>query len=797
MNTFEWRTNEYALYAGPTAFGRNVIIGKRFSPIVIFSALAIFLDNCGEVQHSVAVDVPESYHEFYSAMLNLPLQEIQLVGTALYSGMSVGLLSQFTKDGEYISSSGVGWEISVSFIAAAMSTGDGRVYAGYSGDGLNYYDIFVAMFKSSGELAWARTYSTSVRDEARAMAICSAGIVVVGVRGTSDHNGVILVLDNEGSAIQEHDIQGCDLNFVKAVSPGFVAIGATDSGSAIVIFGNNMGGIDKMFEIASVSPNSFLSASSIEERGNGNFILLMNYVDSTLSSEASIITAEIDMRTGTLAQARQLRNEDGGKSFGISLYASPQGGFNIAGYQKGKYETYRSFFGETVDGLKFMGHPYNIELPGNFLTLSDVTALRNNYPQGLTVKELQGYHSMLLNEVVTSGQQHLTKHTSYGQGRCFPVEVSPPPTALPTSSGPTLSPTFMPTLSPSIVPTNGPSKAGPTDYPTTNMPTGPNSTIAPSVNPSIRPSENPTHFPSVVPTAKPSNPPSLIPTFPPMISMPPTQDNMSITDAPSVSASEIRTYQPSKSPMSPAPTLIPSILENSGELQSSYFVNGVSNETFLHSLGYVCAFIILIGVVLTYRRVNKRFYFRFRRPDTSILKRSGAKPAAAKRDIESGGPAEELRPGSEVVALLHIHVKPSQIVPYQAPPPSGYIHECGGRSASTSFGSESDGGLKAYMQYQNYHANMEMSDIKRSSRVNSFESPGSNAHYSSNAKKVPSPESSQPLPQLDEIPTERAAWDISSQSDISTSQVDGDDDKSMLSDSSSDLSDMDLILGRK
>ena len=146
------------------------------------------------------------------------------------------------------------------------------------------------------------------------------------------------------------------------------------------------------------------------------------------------------------------------------------------------------------------------------------------------------------------------------------------PTLLPTSAGPTFTPSQAPT-GPELTnrPSASPTTAEPTDAPS-QVPTSPGPTAGPtsvpSSSPTAMPSAAPSPVPTVLPTSMPSNPPA---SSPPTVIPSGSPSTMAPTGAPST----LPSARPSVGPTTKAPTVLPTTIPKNFECCRDDELDGV------------------------------------------------------------------------------------------------------------------------------------------------------------------------------------------------------------------------------
>lgn len=624
-------------------FGVNILLGKRFSSTNMFNAYAIFLDNCGNVVSSTLIDIPNSFQEEFRTFVVLPNQSMLLIGAASINGVSVGLLSTYNFDGTYISSSALCWAVDVTVTAALLIPGDRRVYAGFSGIGFNYRDIMLSLFDTDNDLIWSKKYGTNVREEARSIAWCSAGIVIVGVHGNINFNGFILIVDLKGRILKECFLDKAELNMAKSiVGGGFVVVGKVTRGSrsaALLIIADELGNSLKKFVFEHETDNFALSASSLEIMKNGNFAVLLDLSFVIKGSSSSVLVImEFNSTACKIMKTRYIGSSQSLRTFGRSIFKSPQGGYNVAFNEKPAFKSYAFAFGEVTDELQFPGYIEDEALSRLSIYAIDVTSSTLVLNISFSVTGLVGFHKQPFAAEVLRAE-HITKQQFFGQGACTAVNVSPVPTTSPVSAPATQRPTDVPSIEPSKSPTIDPTTKWPTATPTTFSPTEQNATNFPTHAPTSKPSISPTAVPTSHPTEEPTVCPTQSPTAPPAAPGP----SAILTPVPSRVPTLHHSGWPSSLPSTLRPTQDPTALGGDGETDSSTVVSDASEETILVTLGYVVGTLVVIGAIATYRKSRSKCYIQWGKLDTSILQNSDAKPKALTSDIENGLQASEAR----------------------------------------------------------------------------------------------------------------------------------------------------------
>jgi hypothetical protein len=597
VTTYVAEANDLPVSAGKTAVGNTVMFGQRFVTGEFFSALAIFADNCGNIRRASGINIPDSWREKFHAFTDLPSsKQVQFVGETVYEKSTIGLLSAFTTDGVHVQTSGMKWNLPSVLLGATTLRNGYKMYVGYSGEGLNYYDALVVLRDEADNLLWAKRFSTGGSDIANSVAECEAGIAIVGVY-TENQHGLVLVLDVSGNVVFEQSFASSVLREVKPLrSGGYGIVGETKIGDqtlGLLIVGNADGTVKNTLAFELADPQYPMQGPirgfSFEEFQNENFgIMFDSYVlglDYSLST-VLIMYAEVNVETGAIISARYFGEGGKSKSYGRSIFTSSQGGYVIVGTTKRQTETYKYFIGQ-MENLRFPGIATNPPVPAGALTAFDVGQKLAMDAPNFDVIDMTGYRSISF-ENVDSVITAEVSSVSLGSNNCLIVPNTTPPTHFPTTP-PTPQPSFRATnrptisLSPTAQPsTRGPTREGETEAPTTHP------TPAPSDNPSVHPTATPS---SRMPSPGPTTDPSASPSSPPPTPFP--------TRGPSVTAPPVPTGQPSQV------AVADDDLSLEGEKTSSN--NNAEDVDVLLTVGIVSTSIFFICVVYSLYLCRAKF----------------------------------------------------------------------------------------------------------------------------------------------------------------------------------------------
>lgn len=645
---------EYLIHSAATSFGKHCLFGKVFVPGNIFYAYILYLDNCGAVISASAIDIPLSWHEQFSDMLELPNQQIEFIGEATYNGKSIGLFSSFDQDGRLIATRGLTWLQHVAFTSGSVISSDRRLYIGYSGEGINYHDILAVLLLPDGTLAWARQFASPGQDEALAFVETDNGFLLVGIRNAGV-DCFVMLLNEQGHVQRTRSLPKCALReVVKTKNGGFTAAGEQFNGRktvGLVVVGSSDGEILKVFNFEIPQLSFPVLVRCMTPLKNGNFGVVMDsYGDAHGSYYSRAIVAEVNIRTGAVLAAHFLGNFTSGERVYIrSLYASPHNnGFSISGYIGNQYATFNFFLGELTNGLTFPDYKLFTPIPSQHLISRDVTGASTVSTSTLfQVSSLSGYSEVQFSTNVYRPMS-VTEIPLNFRAECVPSLVSPSPTTSPSSVKPSKSPTIGPTTrTPSVIPTDvptyastsrpsvyrtvSPTSAVPTKVPATSKPSNPGDTISPSLGPTAEPSFSlsvrPSLTPSFSPSVRPSNRPTISPLFPPTFNPIPKPSGK-----PSIKpTSEPRTALPSGNPTANPTEGTRSPTKNGFDDSDSSSNAGILNEFPVA----VNISILIVSVVVLISAISVGYYAWknleikvFTRSNAAILAKTGARRKA-------------------------------------------------------------------------------------------------------------------------------------------------------------------------
>jgi hypothetical protein len=564
MTRFEADRREDAVGVHMSAFGTILLFGQVLTPEYILSAGVVFADNCGVIERKVIIGIPSSAIETLSGYMDLAGGEMLFVGDALADGRSVGLLSHFSKSGQHVATTGMKWDLPVSFLSATSAFGN-RVYVGYSGEGLNYQDALIVMHGDSG-IVWARRYSFGTGiDIAHSVSTCTAGVVVVGTYGEGRAmHGFVMILSPAGSAIVVP--QAYDNTVFREVKPtsngGYAIVGESfvnNRTCASLLLGNADGDIIKTILFSPYEFGQSLRGYSVEELANGIVAVSIDSEDNTDTSNIKIkvLLAKVRLVTGDVISARYLGEYGDTKTYGRSVLKSPQGGHLLVGTSKGRLGTFKHFIGQIPENGNNPPLKASQPIPLGGLVTYDARSNVSARSVTFIVSEMAGYRAVAFTDAVATSVPPAQEYVSFGQGACVPEMVTPAPSSAP-SGRPSAMPstarpsTGIPTGVPSLSPSGRPTTQRPSFMPVTHSPTQANSTNEPTAGPTLLPSQSPTKHPT---TAAPSLQPS---TMSPSSAVPSAAPSMNPTARPSTAA-------PSSTPSSAAPSLLPTTPHPSSE----------------------------------------------------------------------------------------------------------------------------------------------------------------------------------------------------------------------------------------
>jgi hypothetical protein len=661
----EAELNDDTVAAKLSAFGKIVMYGQEFNADSLFSAVVDFADNCGVIKSRTLVNTEGSYSEQFSGYVDLPGGGMQLVGDTLVEGSSVGLMSEFSREGVYSGSYGMKFDLPVAFTAATPAGGSRIAYLGYSGEGYDFRDIMIMIVDRSGASGRGSVVSSmrygsggEGKDEATAAINTAAGLVVVGSHRAGE-DAFVMLLDGGGGGgvVFSHSLTHTVLrntapaSKVGYVAAGEVALGACTLGLLLVGAANGTVARAVAFNLSAAAlPQTHTQGAvkgyAVTELRNGNFAVVMDTYayDASGAEEVAVIIAEVNIAAATAAtvvSARYVGELGDTKTYGRSIFSSPHGGYVLVGSSKRRVGTHKRFIGELTEDLVFPGHAANEALPPGTLTCLDVLAEISAGEAGFVAAELTGRRSVGVGVTITTSTPSQTS-VSYGQGDCVAVAVSPAPSALPTarpSSKPSTSKpsTAAPSTAPSVRPSARPSTATPTAAPSTAKPTLPGDTEEPTAVPTVAPTAGPTETPSLAPTSEvPTGTPSAAPsTARPSTRAPtPSPSGQPSTAAPTP---VIPSARPSPTPTA-APTAAPS--ESYDDDVSTNAAGSVNNNRTLITFGIVTASVFGACIVFACCRFRGKIQCR---PGGRAWRKKWLKgaPGAKGNKVEPIGEASE------------------------------------------------------------------------------------------------------------------------------------------------------------
>jgi hypothetical protein len=637
----------------PSGFGTTTLFGQILVPGKLFNAYAIFLDSCGVVTSTASIDVPDSYHEKFSAIMYLPNRDIQLIGNALHNLQSVGMISTFDSGGGYKGSVGLMWDPPVSLLAACAVSGGGTAYAGFTGEGANYHDVFVSLFDAAGGVQWSRQYAAFEQDEGHDIIAIASGLVVVGQHNKGE-DGFVLLLSLQGDIEQQVSVGGCALSHVIAArGGGYIAIGEMHVGQrtyGLLVVGKQTGEIVQLlrFELLSSEfPVILRSATELESGAVG--LVFDAYGESVGNYRSRAVVVEVDMSAGAGAGAGSIlrahylgSGELGSRFYARGLSPSPQGGFSVAGYSREGFSSYNYYFGELTDGFALPGYSLYSPVPSGELVVLELSVAAATSAVTFTPTAVGGFQ-----EVSLSSAEHAEPPVAEAAVRladaCLDTPVTPRPTLAPAAA-PSNSPTSVaPSSLPSPQPTEQPTSEAPSVSPTSAMPTRAGDTTRPSAAPSSRPTSAPSTPPTPAPSGRRSPAPSARPSSSPSTTAPSPRPSEQPSLSPSSAAP--RPARPTPGP-SPAPSGAPSLGTNSPTQNDEMFsfASLQNDKNFVlfvigTSVLFASVLLLLIGCVI-YARKNLEFQF-FPSKNAEILARTGARRTGARRGaiVPSAAPA--------------------------------------------------------------------------------------------------------------------------------------------------------------
>jgi hypothetical protein len=598
--------------AATNGFGTSTLYGKVLIPGKIFNAYVIFMDSCGVVKRIATIDIPNSYQEKFSDVLYLPTRNIQLVGDAVYLGKSIGILSTFSEGGDYIATVGLMWEPHVTLVAACAVSGNRRAYVGYSGEGANYHDVFVALFDASGAPLWSKEYSSFGQDEALALAPTVAGLLVAGIHNEGVE-GFVLLLDYEGAVVHQTSVPGCVLSDLLATrAGGYIVAGKITVAQQVyglLALGKHTGEIVKRFRFELLRSEFPLILRSTSELENGNIGLMFDaFGDKNGNYLSRTVVAELDVSTGSIQRAHYLGSGDASTRFyGRALFPSPHGGFSVAGYFRTQSTPYDFFFGELTDSFALPGHSLYTPVPAGELVVLELSVSAATADLAFAPAAVGGFEQVeSLSEVYA--EIAVTVASDQLADACVAFPVTPPPTQTPIPA-PSAAPSAHPTAQPvTHTPSPAPSSRAPTQADETNVPS-----CAPSLPPSIPPSGKPSSSLSAAPTSPPSTlTPTQRPTQPPSHAARTAQPSL----PPLASSSGEGSVSPSLSPVTSGPTK-PSGIESLADLQNHqhFVLITIAASVGMASVLLVCCSCIYFSL--------KNLEFKSYRNNAEILRRTG------------------------------------------------------------------------------------------------------------------------------------------------------------------------------
>ena len=505
------------------SFGSNILFGRVYVPGHLFSAYVLFVDICGSVVQSSAVDIALSYQERYTSAVVLPNNEMALIGGADLNGQSIGLWSLFDGTGSYKHSMGLVWADHVSVSYGMRLKSDEVIYVGFAGEGLNYHDAFVALGTLDGAMLWAKRYSYFGQDEAFAVSELEGGVVVTGMQNAGK-DGFILYMDYTGAIMKQVCIRNIVLRLVIVLRNGFfVAVGQSsdkeNSAQIFLVLCDKEANIIKTHRVQSGIPGTSIFPRTGDQLENGNIGISCEIRIVLSGGQVATISGllEINMDQEILERASYLGDKSGAvKTVGYGLYSSFLSGNSISGHKRGLYESYKYYFAELTADMRLPGYSdYSDFLSGEIVLLLE--AINYTFDAQFHVSEVADFRAVLLPATLRSEVRVTESITQLG-ATCNAIDITPPPSAAPTSRAPTWTPTMKPSPAP---PSHAPVTAAPTASGETNPPTTDPSTARPTIPP--------THSPTGVPTLLPSVHPSSVPTTiapstvrPTRVTLPPT-----------------------------------------------------------------------------------------------------------------------------------------------------------------------------------------------------------------------------------------------------------------------------------